>query len=293
MKGRKKGILLVPPGGARVRTLRIPRTLIAVIAAIIAAGFVGYFIPFNGFTLDVVKQNQERNLKDQNGKLAAMIRPLYRLRVTLSSELDRLDRKRVSILEKFGRKEGGRPRVHGKGRAHEASPGDLVAKVKVEEELFRGIVATLARRPGFLDSIPLIKPVGDKSMVSAHFSLEMDPFTGTIKHHFGTDFIGVRGTPVFATASGTVARVEDGKTWGKRIVVSHGSGYSTVYAHLGTVEVFSGKKVKKGDRIATMGLSGVTSGPHLHYEIWRRGVPLDPEEMFFPGPDSTGEVALQ
>lgn len=184
---------MVPPGGARVRTLRIPRTLIAVIAAIIAAGFVGYFIPFNGFTLDVVKQNQERNLKDQNGKLAAMIRPLYRLRVTLSSELDRLDRKRVSILEKFGRKEGGRPRVHGKGRAHEASPGDLVAKVKVEEELFRGIVATLARRPGFLDSIPLIKPVGDKSMVSAHFSLEMDPFTGTIKHHFGTDFIGVRG----------------------------------------------------------------------------------------------------
>jgi murein DD-endopeptidase MepM/ murein hydrolase activator NlpD len=290
---KKKGILLVPPGGARVRTVGIPRKLIVVVIVVVALGFVGYFIPFNSFTIDVVKQNQERNLQDQNGKLVAMIRPLYRLRVTLSSELDRLDRKRLSILEKLGEKEGGRLHLHGKNRAYEASLGDLTTRVKLEEELFRGVAAAVAKHPCLLDSIPLIKPVGDKSVVSARFALELDPFTGTVKHHYGTDFIGVRGSPIVATASGTVARVDDGKTWGKRILVNHGFGYSTVYAHLGTVEVFTGKKVKRGDCIATMGISGVTSGPHLHYEVWRHGTPLDPEQMFFPDIDSVGVVALQ
>jgi murein DD-endopeptidase MepM/ murein hydrolase activator NlpD len=267
--------------------------LVAAACVVVVAGLAGYFIPFNGFTLDVVKQNQERNLEEQNKKLRDIMRPLYRLRAMLSSELDHLERKRGDVQESFGKKVDGRRQVRTRiGRA-EPGPDELVAKVNKADELFRDVLAAVTKRPGCFDSIPLIRPVEGNPSMGARFDVEKDPFTGTMKRHYGTDFIGARGTPVLAAASGTVARVEDERLWGKRIVINHGFGYSTVYAHLGTVDAFTGKKVKKGACIGTMGISGVTSGPHLHYEVWNEGTPVDPEAMFFPGIDSVPAVSLQ
>jgi murein DD-endopeptidase MepM/ murein hydrolase activator NlpD len=294
MKNRKRrAALLVPPDGAKVRTVAVPWKLLIAAFVLVIAGFAGYFIPFNGFTLDVVKQNQERNLEEQNAKLRGIIRPLYRLHVTLSSELDRLDRKRISILDKFGKKYLDRRQAKAKARQAGASPDQLVARINSAEGVFKNISAMIARRPGFFDSIPLIKPVDDKCPVGARFDVETDPFTGVAKRHFGTDFIGTRGAPVVATASGTIVRVEDGRIWGKRVFINHGFGYSTVYAHLGTADAFTGKRVSKGACIGTMGISGVTSGPHLHYEVLYQGAPVDPEALLFPDVDSAGTSSLQ
>ncbi len=294
MKNRRpRGILLVPSGGAKVRTIRISRILVVAASIVIAAGFAGYFIPFNGFTVDVVKQNQEHNLEQQNKKLRDIIRPLYRLRAMLSTELESLERKRMSLQGDFGKKEDHRRRARTRTRQTEPAPDEFVARVNASDELFRGAIATAVRRPGCFDSIPLICPVEGNPVMGARFDVEKDPFTGTMKRHYGDDFIGARGAPVLATASGTVARVEDGKVWGKRIIINHAFGYSTVYAHLGTVDAFTGKKVKKGACIGTMGISGVTSGPHVHYEVWYQGSPVDPETMFFPDIDSIQTVSLQ
>jgi murein DD-endopeptidase MepM/ murein hydrolase activator NlpD len=109
-----------------------------------------------------------------------------------------------------------------------------------------------------------------------------DPFTGDLKDHKGIDFSAKRGTPVIATASGVVDLVENHKYWGNRIRIKHRYGFSSVYAHLGTVNVRMDQKVKKGDEIGTIGLSGLTIGPHLHYEIRRHGTLIDPENYFFP-----------
>jgi murein DD-endopeptidase MepM/ murein hydrolase activator NlpD len=295
MKNRRpRGVLLVPPGGARIRTIRVSRILVAASCIVVAAGLAGYFIPFNDFTIDVVKQNQERNLELQNRKLLDIMRPLDRLRVTLSTEMEHLDRKRAAIQESSGKKEDGRRQIRTRIRRAEPGADELVAKVKKTDEMFRDVLASVTKRPGCFDSIPLIRPVEGNPVVSARFDMEKDPFTGVMKRHYGTDFIGMRGAPVLATASGTVARVEDNRLWGKRIIINHGFGYSTMYAHLGTVDAFTGKKVKKGDCIGTMGISGVTSGPHVHYEIWYQGAPVDPETMFFPDIDSSVQtVSLQ
>ncbi len=293
MKNRKKKvILLVPPGGSKIKTVGVPWKLLAVAFVVLAAGFAGYLIPFNSFTLDVVKQNQERNLESQNRELRGFVRPLYRMRVTLSAELERLDRKRQVILAMFGRKSGAEKRSRHKTRVSGQSPDQLVARVKLADETFKSVTAMFAARRGCFDSIPLIRLVDDHASIGARFGLETDPFTGRQKLHFGTDFIGLHGMPVVATASGTVTRVEDGKIWGKRIVISHGFGYSTVYAHLGTVDAFTGKKVSKGSSIGTIGISGVTTGPHLHYEVLRAGTPIDPEEMFYPDIDSLKQLPL-
>jgi|WetSurMetagenome_2_1015567.scaffolds.fasta_scaffold01661_11 murein DD-endopeptidase MepM/ murein hydrolase activator NlpD len=294
MKNRRsKGILLVPPGGARVRTIRVSWIFVAALCVIVVAGFAGYFIPFNEFTLDVVKQNQERNLEKQNKKLRDIIHPLYRLRAILSSDLERLDRKRASLLGNLGKNDAGRRQAKARPRLVEPRPDELVARVNISDRLFRDFLLVVAERHDFMDSIPLMGPVGGAPVIGARFDMEKDPFTGTMKHHFGIDFVGTPGTPVVAAASGTVARVEDGKIWGKRIVVNHGFGYATVYAHLGSVEVFTGKKIKKGARIGTIGISGMSSGPHLHFEVWHDGEPIDPETVFFPETDSLKPLSLQ
>jgi murein DD-endopeptidase MepM/ murein hydrolase activator NlpD len=294
MKNRnKKEILLVPPGGSKVRTVNVPRKLIVFCFIVIAAGFAGYFIPFNNFTIDVVKQNQKKNLENQNKKLLAIIRPTSRLLDNLKDEIRGLETRSRVISVKLGIRDGAGAPARPKHRMSQAVPVDLMAKVNRNEEFFRELAATVSRRPGCFDSLPLIMPVAGTPIISARFEKEIDPFTGTVKDHCGIDFVGAPGTPIFATASGTVSKVEDSKIWGKRIFLSNGFGYSTVYAHVGTVQAFTGRKVKKGDSIATMGFSGLTSGPHLHYEIWYQGKPVNPEEMFYPDSDGTAPVALR
>jgi murein DD-endopeptidase MepM/ murein hydrolase activator NlpD len=292
-KKEKKEILLVPPGGSKVRTVHVPRKLITFCFIVIAAGFAGYFIPFNSFTIDVVQRNQQKNLDNQNKKLLNIIRPVRRLLDNLSEEIQGLETRRRAITGKLRVRDDAGVQARSRLKVSQASLRDLVGKITRDEEFFKELTATVSRRPGCFDSVPLIRPVAGNPNISARFEKEMDPFTGTMKNHCGTDFIGAPGTPILATASGTVSRVEDGRIWGKRIFVNHGFGYATVYAHLGAVQAFTGKKVKKGDCIATMGLSGLTSGPHLHYEIWCRGKPVNPEEMFYPDSDGVAPVALR
>jgi murein DD-endopeptidase MepM/ murein hydrolase activator NlpD len=292
-KKEKKEILLVPPGGSKIRTVHIPRKLIVFCFIIIAAGFAGYFIPFNSFTIDVVQRNQQKNLENQNKKLLTIIRPVRRMLDNLSDEIKGLEKRRQSITGKIGIRDDAPAPARPKPKASQASLSELEAKVTRDAEFFQGLAAIVSRSPGCFDSVPLIRPVGENPIVSARFDKETDPFTGTIKSHNGTDFIGTAGTPIVATASGTVSRVEDSRIWGKRIFISHGFGYSTVYAHLGPVQTAAGRKVKKGDCIAVMGLSGLTSGPHLHYEIWYQGKPVNPEEMFYPDSGAIAPVALR
>ena len=78
-------------------------------------------------------------------------------------------------------------------------------------------------------------------------------------------------------------RVEKDAVWGNRIVIAHADSISTVYAHLGTVSTASGRTVKRGEVIGTIGYSGLTTGPHVHYEILKNGVAVDPESFFYPG----------
>jgi murein DD-endopeptidase MepM/ murein hydrolase activator NlpD len=293
MKKKKREFLLVPPDAAKVRTIKVPGRLIVFLGIIIACGFTGYFIPFNGFTIDVVEQNQKKNLENQNVKLLTIIRPMRRLLDNLGNEVQRLEQKRQVIAGHYGTKESTRPPARQKNRVSQAGFDDLAEKVRRDDLFFRWFAAIVANNSGCFDSIPIIKPIVSNPMPSALFDRQMDPFTGTEKNHFGMDFIGVAGTSIIATASGTVVKIEDGRIWGKRIFINHGFEFSTVYAHMGTLDAFLGKKVRKGDCIGTIGLSGLTSGPHLHYEIWHKGTPVNPEEMFFPELENLAPFALR
>jgi len=117
-----------------------------------------------------------------------------------------------------------------------------------------------------------------KGWLTSYFGLRDSPYTGRRKLHEGLDIAANTGTPVHVTADGVVARVETSSGYGKTVIVDHGYGYRTLYAHNSKNLVKRGQKVSRGDKIAEVGNTGRSTGPHLHYEILLNGVPIDPRK---------------
>ncbi|HIZ87272.1 MAG TPA: M23 family metallopeptidase [Candidatus Coprenecus pullistercoris] len=133
--------------------------------------------------------------------------------------------------------------------------------------------------PDMLRRIPSIMPIADFPLgnVGASLGRKMHPFYKEVVFHGGLDLVAPAGVEVRTTADGTVKSVERAmKLQGTRIVVDHGNGYETVYAHLSDVLVRKGQQVSRGDVIGRSGNSGTSFAPHLHYEVLRDGRQLDP-----------------
>ena len=131
---------------------------------------------------------------------------------------------------------------------------------------------------------PMLVPVPDLkfAQVGASAGKKMDPFYKVLTMHNGIDLIAGQGTPVLATADGVVLEVKrSGKGPGNIVEIGHDGGYRTLYAHLQDIVVRKGERVKAGRKIADVGMSGNSFAPHLHYEVHRDSLVLDPVNFFF------------
>lgn len=117
--------------------------------------------------------------------------------------------------------------------------------------------------------------------IGASVGSRLDPFFKAYVWHEGLDFIVLRGTPVYASADGEVGDVSSTKKSGRAVEIVHEGGYVSVYAHLESASVRRGQKVKAGQQIGTVGMSGNSFAPHLHYELRLDGKTLDPINYFF------------
>jgi murein DD-endopeptidase MepM/ murein hydrolase activator NlpD len=135
-----------------------------------------------------------------------------------------------------------------------------------------------------LACIPAIQPVSNKDLtrIASGFGMRIDPVYGTPKMHKGLDFAAPQGTPIYATANGTVAVAgfTDGG-YGNHVEINHGYGYETVYGHMVKVKVRPGEKVTRGEVIGWVGSTGKSTGPHCHYEVHVNGEPVDPVYFFY------------
>ena len=131
--------------------------------------------------------------------------------------------------------------------------------------------------------IPAIQPIenDDLARTAAGFGMRMHPFYRTQRLHEGIDFAAPVGTPVRATADGVVVEAGAGSAQGHRIIIDHGYGYKTVYAHLDRFHVRTGQRVRRGEKIGEVGNTGLSIAPHLHYEVHKNGTPVDPINYFF------------
>jgi murein DD-endopeptidase MepM/ murein hydrolase activator NlpD len=133
---------------------------------------------------------------------------------------------------------------------------------------------------------PSIWPV--HGIFISDFGPRVDPFTGAVRYHKGIDIANNTGTPIYSPADGTVIFCGWTGGWGLNVVVRHTEELSTRYAHCSAVEVAVGQKVQRGDMIARVGSTGRSVGPHLHYEVLRNGVQIDPEGYIIrAGPDQS------
>ncbi len=117
-----------------------------------------------------------------------------------------------------------------------------------------------------------------KGWLTSYFGMRKSPFTGKMVMHEGLDIAANIGTPVVATADGIVARIKYSAGYGKMVIIDHGYGYRTVFAHNSKIMVKAGQRVKRGDLVAKVGNTGRSTGSHLHYELLLNGVPIDPRK---------------
>jgi murein DD-endopeptidase MepM/ murein hydrolase activator NlpD len=125
-----------------------------------------------------------------------------------------------------------------------------------------------------LTHTPSVWPV--MGWVTSGFGFRTNPFTGLTQMHEGLDISNRVGTPVVAPANGIVSDVGNDNAVGKMVVIFHGFGMTSRYGHLNKVFVKIGQSVKRGDKIAEIGMSGKTTGPHLHYEVRLNGISVNP-----------------
>ena len=134
------------------------------------------------------------------------------------------------------------------------------------------------------DHIPSIQPVINKqlTLLTASYGMRIHPFFKTLQAHQGVDYTIPEGSRVFATADGVVRNVSSrSSTQGRTVVIDHGNGYETSYSHLSKINVRKGQQVRRGDIIALSGDTGLSLSPHLHYEVRKDGMRVDPVHYFF------------
>lgn len=158
----------------------------------------------------------------------------------------------------------------------------LLARVPEVDAAFGKIIRAIADSSFVMP--PMSMPVKDLSypQVGASCGSKMNPFLKAYVQHDGIDLVVNRGTDVYATAAGVVAEgTRRSKTSGNTVVIRHDGGYSTVYAHLDNVTVSRGQSVKRGQKIGTVGMTGKAFAPHLHYEVHKDSLVVDPVHYFF------------
>ena len=150
----------------------------------------------------------------------------------------------------------------------------LKSEATSREESLSELEKLLQTKKEVLVHTPSIWPI--QGWVTSGFGFRTNPFTGLTQMHEGMDISNRVGFPVTAPADGIVSDIGSDWDHGKIVVISHGFGMITRYSHLNKVLVRVGQKVKRGDKIAEVGMSGKTTGPHLHYEIRLNGIPVNP-----------------
>ena len=161
----------------------------------------------------------------------------------------------------------------------------ILGKLYVQSKSFDEVFNMAKNKEKMLVSIPAIQPVSSKDLkrIGSYFGARMDPFYKVRKFHEGMDFSATVGTEVYATGNGTVTvagRDAEGG-YGNEIKIDHGYNYQTCYAHLSRIFVKPGQKIRRGQIIGYVGNTGKSTSPHLHYEVRKNGVPVNPIYFFF------------
>lgn len=160
----------------------------------------------------------------------------------------------------------------------------LARRLVVQSRSLDEVASLVLRKQEMLASIPAVQPIPneDLTQTAGGFGWRIHPIHKIMKFHAGMDFTCKQGTPIHATGVGKVVYAEYGTNgYGMHVIVDHGFGYQTLYAHMSKLEVHVGQTVARGDVLGLVGNTGLSVGPHLHYEVHKGGEAVDPANYYF------------
>ena len=173
---------------------------------------------------------------------------------------------------------------------------DILTKELAIQSKSLDVILKLAKaKDNLLSAIPAIQPVKNENLrrMASGFGYRSDPFTKARKMHEGMDFTAKTGTPIYATGDGVVARADNSASgFGNHIVIRHGYGYETLYAHLSKYKARRGQRVKRGDIIGYVGSTGRSEAPHLHYEVHKDNRVVNPLNFYYGNISAVEYVAI-
>ncbi|TAL62609.1 MAG: M23 family metallopeptidase [Bacteroidetes bacterium] len=161
---------------------------------------------------------------------------------------------------------------------------DQVSKqLYIQSKSFDEVIKMAEKKEFMLSSIPAIQPISNKDLKHepSGYGMRMHPIYKYSKFHAGMDFTANIGTKIYATGDGVVSTAEYGSGYGNHVVINHGYGYQTLYGHMEKIAVLSGHKVKRGELIGYVGNTGLSAGPHVHYEVQKNGNPVNPVNFYY------------
>ncbi len=293
---RKLTILIIPEGTQGVRRLRLPPVVVVGLVLMLMASWAlaGYwFWAYHQLRADLPTMEA---LTRQNRAQQEQIRAFAESLAVLKAQMKRLKdfNQRLRVLANLTPEKsspgafgvGGPTASEGPGVHIWGSPQQRqlhamrreLEELLTESELAQSVQQELAKflreRRSILASTPSIWPV--RGWVTSGFGYRRSPFTGKRQFHTGIDIATRLGTPIVAPADGVVTYTGWEGGFGRMLVINHGHGIVTRYGHLHRILVKVGQRVKRGQVIATVGNSGRSTGPHLHYEVLLSGVPTNP-----------------
>lgn len=237
----------------------------------------------------IMRDEVARNEQFVRDNVTAMARKLGEMQAQLM-RLDALG-ERVSKMSGIRPEEFSFKHPPGRGGAEPAAGARAMTLAELQNELER-IARGVEHRADYMDVIeselvsaqvrrallPQNTPVSE-GFVGSGYGMRTDPFTGQLVMHAGVDFAAPTGTPIYAAAGGVVASAETNPVYGNKVEIDHGNGLSTLYAHASKLVVKTGDIVKRGQKIAEVGSTGRSTGPHLHFEVHVKGVPQNPSKF--------------
>ncbi len=282
-----------PKDTTRVKVVAFPRKVAIILSCIILPlALMGVWLVFAG-TLHEPREEKiiRRHLSEENRALRSRVGQLDEDLKGLRGDLTHLEDQKVNALmisgveymdgEKRSKTSSLFSFFHGRNRSS-IDVGESLRRAKIISAYFDTTLRLLHDQGQLVESLPTSYPVSAEAIITREFGYSPDPFTGRKALHAGVDFSLRAGAPVFASGGGTVEMADKDLLWGNCVKIDHGRGVESFYAHLQDVMVKRGQKVARGEAIGTMGMSGVASGVHLHYELTVHNAKADPMNYFLP-----------
>jgi murein DD-endopeptidase MepM/ murein hydrolase activator NlpD len=278
--------LLITPGAhGKVRKFQLPFYVVPVVLALSIVGIVMLAGLATSYARMLIKVSNYNTVRSEREALKQQFHTLENKVSRANVKLNSLQTLAAEVAVTYGFGNGRRqqiaPDLLNLARQSSTADGDpsLYALNEMKTVSLNSVSGRFSPStfPGMIDdpnAIPSIWPV--HGTLTAGFGQRMDPFSGEGAFHPGVDIADAMGTDVVATGDGLVIEAEPDAGYGRSILIDHGDGITTRYAHLGRIFVVVGEQVKQGEIIGAIGMSGRTTGPHLHYEVRIHGTPVNP-----------------